>query len=127
MINGRAKGHSWERKIAEDFRELGWQDSITTRQARGGDWSKTDNGKDLANTDPFYVQAKRGRGYAPISAIEEIQEDPELRYFEATSKGPRRLTHEFIPLLISKADHKKAMAVLPWDDLKDLIRMAYEP
>ncbi len=107
-INSRQKGHAYERKIAVDFQEMGF-DAITKRAARGGDFSISDDGIDLVGTEPFAVQVKRYRDYVPVNTIEEIQ-DPD---------GPLGLA---VPLLITKADHKPAMAVLPWNELQKLIK-----
>lgn len=118
----RAKGHAFERLIAQDFQELGW-DCMTTRAAKGGNWCATDNGIDLCGTEPFAVQCKRFKDYAPISCIEEIQ--PEKRTF-ASADALLAAILEQIPLLITKADGKPTMAVLPWSELKSLIRDAYK-
>jgi len=141
MTNGRTKGHAYERKIAVDFQEMGF-DAITKRAARGGDWSTTDDGIDLVGTEPFAVQVKRYRDYVPVNTIEEIQTTkeaalPPIGINVATgglawlgddgrlSDKPTTRLSEYIPLLITKADHKPAMAVLPWDELKKLIRVNY--
>lgn len=98
----RAKGHSFEREIAAEFRELGFKDAKTTRAARGGDWSQSDNGIDLVGTGKYAVQCKRLANYASVNTIEEVQGSS--------------------PLLLTKANGKPTMAVLPWEDLKELIR-----
>lgn len=102
----RTKGHSFEREIAKEFRELGFKEAMTTRAARGGDWSFTDDGIDLVGTKPFAVQCKRLASYASVNTIEEI-----VRYEHENE----------IPLLITKANNKPTMAVIAWEDLKALI------
>ena len=105
----RQKGHSFERQMAAEFRELGF-DCMTKRAARGGDWTFTDDGTDLVGTKPFAVQCKRLANYVSVNAIEEI-----VKY---------DLENE-IPLLLTKANGKPTMAILPWSELKKLIRRLY--
>lgn len=121
--HSRTKGHSFERLVAEQMRELGWDDAMTKRAARGGDWSTTDDGIDIVNVEPFAIQCKRFKGYAPISCIEEIRtEIPEADFRLSRSAGKYVLTAEQIPLLITKADSKPTMAVLPWEELRKLLK-----
>lgn len=117
MTNGRTKGHAYERKIAVDFQEMGF-DAITKRAARGGDWSTTDDGIDLVGTEPFAVQVKRYRDYVPVNTIEEIHPG-------TLHDGLGFAVDSEVPILITKADHKPAMAVLPWEELQKLIRAAF--
>jgi len=125
MTNGRTKGHAYERKIAVDFQEMGF-DAITKRAARGGDWSTTDDGIDLVGTEPFAVQVKRYRDYVPVNTIEEIncwaKDKQPVSGFGVQVSGP---DYPMVPLLITKADHKPAMAVLPWSELMKLIRFSF--
>lgn len=65
-------------------------------------------GVDLVGVYPFRVQLKRKKEYSAISAIDEVK--------YSSDNGE-------IPLLITKADKKPAMAILPWDDLKPFLRM----
>jgi len=97
----RKKGHDFEREISRDFNEIGY-DTKTTRNARGGNWSATDNGIDLVNTGRYDVQCKRLASYVSVNTIKEI-------------KG------EGIPLLITKANGEPSMAIMPWDELKKLL------
>jgi len=135
MINSRQKGHAWERKIAQEMREIGFSDCITKREARGGDWSTTDDGIDLINTGPFAIQCKRLKHYVPVNTIEEIKQKEEMhssaffpfgidkktgRMVQAKDSLPSNF-FDCIPLLLTKADHKPIMAVIPWEELKKLI------
>lgn len=105
----REKGHAFECAMAQEFQELGF-DCITTRAAKGGNWCASDNGIDLCGTEPFKIQCKRFKDWAPISCIEEIQCDPD---------------DGSIPLLLTKKDQGEVMAVLPFSELKKLIRLNY--
>lgn len=102
----RTKGHSFERQIAKEMRELGWKDCITKRQARGGDWSLSDDGRDLVGTPGLAIQTKRMAAYCSVTTIEEIIDYPK---------------ENEIRIVVTKANNKPTMCILPWEDLKKLI------
>tara|TARA_Y100000593_G_scaffold19936_2_gene39959 strand:- start:4895 stop:5260 length:366 start_codon:yes stop_codon:yes gene_type:complete len=54
--NSRRKGHNWERKCAQLFREIGWSNARRHLEYQGNDL-----GKDLEETKPFIVQCKTGK------------------------------------------------------------------
>ena len=54
-INPRVKGHAFELKIRDWFRELGWIKSVSSRSESK---NKDDQGIDLCYTDPFNIQGK---------------------------------------------------------------------
>jgi hypothetical protein len=96
----RTKGHDFERKIAQRFRV------IFPRSRRQLEYNEMDcNGVDLADTGRYLIQCKRKKKYANPSAIAEIQ-----------VKDPSE-----IPVLITKADHKPPLAILPLEHLIELI------
>lgn len=98
--HSRTKGHSFERECARDFQSIGFPDARRHLEYQDGEA----NGVDIKNTGLFAIQCKRGQQYAPITKIEEVQ-IPGL------------------PLLITKADKKPAMAVLPWKELMKMIKV----
>jgi len=54
-MNSRNKGHAYERKIAQELRDLGYSECKTSRyESRALDDEKVD----LTHTDPFNVQLK---------------------------------------------------------------------
>lgn len=54
--NARSVGHTYERQLRLEFRELGWKECETSRYAS----KMTDDANvDFVNTDPFNIQAKR--------------------------------------------------------------------
>lgn len=112
----RTKGHSFERSVAHQFTEIGFPEARRQLEYH----VKDALGVDLQCTEPFAVQCKRGRQYAPITAIEEIQL---IRPFYGYIPGEKTLGQ--IPLLITKADNKPAMAVLPWEELRRMIKQLY--
>lgn len=100
----RNKGHSFERELAillrpvfpNARRHLEYQDAEA-------------NGVDLVETGFFRFQSKKCKSYVSINTIDEIQCD--------------RLLGE-VPVLVTAADHKPAMAVLHFEDLLALITRA---
>lgn len=89
----RTKGHSFERLIAIKFRKL------FPRARRHLEYHAGDaNGIDIDNVGDFRIQCKRGKRYAPLTAIEEIQLDP---------------IEGGIPVLITQADRKEILVALP--------------
>ena len=104
---GRQKGHSFERSLARELREMGYKDCITRRDARGGSWSLSDDGRDLVGTPGLAIQCKRLQAYCSVSTIEEIIDYPKEKE---------------IRIVVTKANNKPTMAILPWEDLKLLLR-----
>ena len=55
-INARRAGHTYERDLVKEWKELGWTEAATSRyESRTLDDQKVD----LVNTDPYQIQAKR--------------------------------------------------------------------
>lgn len=64
--SARVKGHTFERDIAQKFRDLGWTDCETSRFAS----KKMDDLKvDLVETPPFYVQCKAVENLGPLHNV----------------------------------------------------------
>jgi hypothetical protein len=100
----RRKGHQFERECAAAFR-LVFPDAKRHLETRKSDVT----GADLENTPGFLIQCKRGRKYAPLSKINEVQIDP---------------LEGGIPVLVTKADNHEALAALPLSDFLRLLRKA---
>lgn len=65
-MNARNAGHSYERQLAQEFRELGFVDCVTSRsESRRRD----DAGVDLCYTGPVNVQAKRWKSAPSYHAV----------------------------------------------------------
>jgi len=72
-INARNKGNSYERKVKNEWIELGFEDCLTSRHA-----SKymDDLKVDLINTGPFNIQCKAvEKGVYPHKILEEMPDD----------------------------------------------------
>lgn len=95
----KIKGHSFEREIAQDFRTIGFVNA-----ERHLEYQTSQAGKDLRGTEPFKIQCKFHKDYVSINTIQEVKR----------GKGD-------IPLLLTKANRKPVMAVMYWEDLKELI------
>lgn len=100
----RTKGHSYEREIANLFKEFfpEAKRNLTETQTGG-------QGIDLVNTGEFKVQCKRGRKYAPLTKIKEVN-----------------WSEPHIPLLITKGDNEKSMVGLYLEDFKKLLKAYLE-
>jgi hypothetical protein len=101
--SSRRKGHSWERSVAIRLR------SVFPKARRQLEYHEDDcNGVDIANTGRFKFQCKKLKKYSPITAIEEIKCDVAL--------GD-------IPVLVTAGDRQPPMAILPFDNLMELLHM----
>lgn len=99
----RSKGHRFEREIVQAFRR-------TFPEARRNlEFQKeaAAAGVDLINTGRWRIQCKRGKQYVSVTKINEVKICP----IEAGC-----------PVLLTKADNKPILAVLPFDELLALIR-----
>lgn len=101
--SARTKGHQYERDIAKDFQKLGWDKCKRHLESQA---AEAEEGRDLDHTEPFIVQCKARMDYVPVNTINEIKK-----------RGSQ------YPLLITKGDRKPAMAVMYWEDLKEIIQM----
>lgn len=97
----RDKGRTFELEVVNCFKPL-------FRQAkRHLEFQKTEaKGYDLDHTGIFKVQCKRGRKYAPLSKIKEVQL-PE--------------NSNEIPLLVTKGDYEQIMVGIYLDDFMRLL------
>jgi hypothetical protein len=100
----RTKGLNFERAIAVELRCV-----FPAARRLLENHSEDAQGVDILHTGRFKFQCKRGRRYASFTAIEEIQCDPAL--------GD-------VPVLVTRADDKPALAALPWADFLDLLKLA---
>jgi len=99
--SARKKGHNFECKCAQDFRGIGYDKCITSRQ---GNRLADENGIDLLNTGGFDIQCKNYASYRPVGTIFEIH------------------GHK-VPIVITNAARQPTMAIIPWKDLMNLIKV----
>lgn len=102
----RTKGHSFEREIAKQLRDEG----IFPDAKRKLEYQIDECvGVDLENTGSLQIQLKRYKKYVNPSVIEEIIKQDKK-----------------IPLLVTKADKKEAIACLYWSDFLKIIKFLVE-
>lgn len=96
----RTKGHGFERKIAQLFREF------FPMARRKLEYQVDDiDGVDIAGTGKLRIQCKKYKSYAPISKIKEVH------HKDGT-----------IPALITAGDREPAIICIKLDDFFDIIR-----
>ena len=100
----RTKGHNFERKIAKEMRELGWEDAATSRYVS----QELDDAKvDIARTDPFNIQCKAYKNNPQYTKI--LAEMPaDQNYNLVFHKKPRE--GEFV--IMKKEDFYEILRVL---------------
>jgi len=94
----RTKGISYERAIARRFRDL---DESACRNYENLPGATLGHDVEACG---FLIQCKKGKGYAPINKIFEVQ----------STKG--------IPLLITKADYKPDMVCISLDAFMEFLK-----
>lgn len=100
---GARKGKQFEREIATALGHI-FPDAQRMLEYQGSNVI----GVDLENTDVFRFQCKCTANYKNPNAIFEIRE-----------KGPH------VPVLVTKANNRPPMAVLPFQEFVTLLEMAY--
>lgn len=97
----RVKGHTFERKVANMFKEIGYPDAKRHLEFQ----FQEAMGYDIDGTFPYYIQCKKHKAYVPINTIEEVK--------------PQK---DGVPVLISEPDRGEAVAVLYLKDFLNLLR-----
>lgn len=101
-VHSRRKGHSFERQLAI------WLRGIWPGARRQLEYHENDcRGIDIADTGRFKFQCKKLKSYASVNTIFEVQCDRDF--------GD-------VPILVTAADNKPAMAVLHLEDLIELLK-----
>ena len=104
MPHSKNKGSSYERKLAKEFREFGFEDCKTSRfESKMLD----DAGVDLTNTGIFNVQAK---------AVERLSPS----YHEILKSMP---TDNNYNVIFHKRNHKGEVVVMTKEDFYDILQM----
>ncbi len=112
--SSRIKGHSFERTIAEDFREMGFSKARTSRQvSRLADDCKID----IVGVFPYAPQCKALAAYASLNEIAKIEWEKYVSLADVPDDT-------MVPMLITKGDRKPTMVALPWDVFKAILKKA---
>lgn len=98
----RRKGHAFEREISIALRV------VFSEARRHLEFQKEEAyGVDILNTGQYRIQCKRGRKWASLSAIKEVQADEEMGE---------------VPVLITKGDHERTLVALPLEEFLRLLQ-----
>lgn len=99
----RRKGHNFERQVANDLKE------IFPEAKRHLEYQASEcQGVDIDNTGKYRIQCKNTKKYVPVNTIKEIKCHPTE-----------------VPVVVCKAAWEPSMAILPWEELKVLLRNTY--
>lgn len=109
--SNRTKGHSFEREVAQLFREL-WPEAKRGLQTRGGSKEAPD-----VDGTPFFIEAKRGKKTNIKAALEQAY----VACHEPTEAGTAVIDTR-PPLAICKDDRRRATATMYLDDFMELLR-----
>lgn len=101
----RRKGHAFEREIAAELREMGFNAKRGLSQARGGGAEEAD----VVGLPGFHLECKRGKKPNPRAALSQAIED--------AKPGET-------PVAVVRDDRSDAFVVLRWEDF---IRMLQVP
>lgn len=102
-INARQKGHTYERKIAEEFRQLGYTECLTSRlESKRQD----DLGIDLCHTGMWAVQCK---------AVEKLGS-----YHDILKSMPQ---HDKINVLFHKRNNKGETVTMSKNDFYKIVEI----
>jgi hypothetical protein len=101
----RKKGHDFERKVAQDFRSMGFPEAIRALEYQAG------LGYDLNGTKPFLVQCK---ALNKTPNIPQVFSEYKIGVDPAAPGGD-------VQMIVFKVDRKGEYAVLKWEDMQVLI------
>lgn len=99
----RVKGVSFEREVVRLMKKV-FPDAIRNLEFQAVNALA---GIDLLNTGRYLIQCKRGKNYVGVTRINEVKVCP---------------IEGGCPILVTKADNKPILAVLPFDELLSLIK-----
>lgn len=101
-VNSRRKGHSWERLVANELKDIGYKNAKRQLEYQEG------LGVDIANVFPLRIQCKVGKSYNVEEALEQADRDAQ--------SGE-------IAVAVCKKDNKKPTATIYWEDFKVIIEL----
>lgn len=107
----RRKGHAFEREIAAELREMGFDAKRGLSQARGGGAEEAD----VVGVPGFHFECKRGKKPNVRAALAQAIEDA------------RGNVGNVVPVAILRDDRSEAIAVVRWEDFKKHVLGAVQP
>lgn len=96
MINGRSKGHAFERKIVKELRDLGYEAVTSRSENRALD----DQGVDIVDNTPYFIQCK---------AVENLH---------GLSNVLKKMPDGKPPVIVHKRNNQPVMVYQYWTDFK---------
>lgn len=100
----RRKGHAFEREIAAELREMGFNAKRGLSQARGGGAEEAD----VVGLPGFHLECKRGKKPNPRAALSQAIED--------AKPGET-------PVAVVRDDRSDAFVVLRWEDFLRMLQV----
>lgn len=104
----RRKGHAFEREIAAELREMGFNAKRGLSQARGGGAEEAD----VVGLHGFHLECKRGKKPNPRAALSQAIED--------AKPGET-------PVAVVRDDRSDAFVVLRWEDFIRMLQPIEHP
>lgn len=98
--NNRNKGRAFELECIKEIKHI-FPDALRHLEFQKEEAIK---GYDISNTDHYDIQCKRGHNYASVLKIEEVKR-----------------VMDRVPILLTRADNKKTIACLYFEDLITLL------
>jgi hypothetical protein len=110
----RVKGHTFERDCVNELKAIGYGKAKTSRAAsRLADDCKID----IVGVFPYAFQCKNMQTYASANELDKID-------WESYTEGTDGLEgKEMIPVVLTKANGKQPLAILPWSRLLYLLSL----
>ena len=100
----RTKGHSFERKVANDLKGIGFDKAKRHLEFQA---EEAELGQDIDNTHPFLIQCKAMKNFPnPRKVLDQIK-DQEGAY----------------KLAVIKQDRKGTFAVMEWEDFLEILEI----
>lgn len=101
--SARKKGHGFELQIRDWFRELGWEQCVSSRSESK---NKDDQGIDLCFTDPFNVQCKAVENLGSLHKV--LDEMPKGQNYN---------------VVFHKRNRQGTIIAMTMDDFKEIVHM----
>lgn len=98
----RTRGHAFERKTAQEWRDMGWHEACTTRYSSR---KKDDQKIDIDNTEPFNLQCKAT--------------NKSVNYQKELAKMPKDTNHN---LILSKITGKGEFVIMKKEDFYEMLQ-----
>jgi hypothetical protein len=103
----RRKGHDFERRVAKDLREIGYEDARRGLQSQGGEEMPPD-----VIAPPFAIQCKNHA--------------KKVHYRKAMEQAEGECPKGHYPVVVVKEGRQKPLVIMTYEDWLDLVRQMKE-